>query len=319
MTQKKYRGQKGIAFIMVLWVMALLTILVTEFAYSMRTEVMAARNFKEDTEAYYLALSGVNMAIAEILSDYDVNYLDENGKLVFAKRDGAKVALEREFPAGDGKVSYTIIDDEGKVNINVASRGMIWDILKVAGIEIETRDIIADSILDWRDINQFTQLNGAEDDYYLGLPYPYEAKDGNFDTLEELLLVKGVTYEVFYGSDKAPIGLYEAERPSFRGNYSAISQYITTTGTGLININTAPEQVLEARFGPAAANQIIAQRQAGYFQQPAYGGIVKSTSFTITARGYAQGGPLYHEIKAVVERKTGKPEIQIRYWNENIV
>jgi len=316
---RKQIGEKGIAFIMVLWVMALLTILVTEFAYSMRTEVRAARNFKEEAEAYYLALAGINMAIAEILSEYDFNYQGEKSGVLFAKRDGTRMPLNREFPIGDGRVSYTIIDEESKININVASRGMIWDLLRVTGIEIENRDVITDSILDWRDINQLSQLNGAEDDYYLKLAYPYEAKDGNFDTLEELLLVNGVTPEVFYGINNVPLDVFREEKKSaFSNEYSGIAEYVTTTGTGLININTASEKVLEARFGFAVANQIIAQRQAGHFQQPSYGGIVKSTSFTILSRGYAQNGPIYHEIKAIIERNTARPEIKIKYWNESI-
>ena len=56
--------------------------------------------------------------------------------------------------------------------------------------------------MDWRDPDDFYRLNGAENDYYHSLSEPYECKNGDLDTIEELLLVRGVTTELYYGIKK---------------------------------------------------------------------------------------------------------------------
>ena len=61
-------------------------------------------------------------------------------------------------------------------------------------------DEIAAAIIDWIDQDDNTE-SGAETDYYATLDPPYAAKNGPFDTIEELLLVKGVTPEILYGED----------------------------------------------------------------------------------------------------------------------
>ncbi len=63
----KLRCEKGIALFLVLWVLTLLSVIVGEFCYSMRTEVNITRNFKDQTEAYYIALAGLNRAIGELI------------------------------------------------------------------------------------------------------------------------------------------------------------------------------------------------------------------------------------------------------------
>ncbi|MBI5893489.1 MAG: general secretion pathway protein GspK [Deltaproteobacteria bacterium] len=268
------------------------------------------------------------------MTDFDYNYLDKDGKMVFAGK-GERVNIPREFDLGGGKVSYAIIDEESKININTASRDLLWNLMKALGIEIAARDVIADSILDWRDTNSDYHLNGAEsDDFYLKLSHPYEAKNGSLDSYEELLLVKGITPDIFYGAKDIPQGINfanlqtnaETKTPEdYNSDFSGIHNYITSFGAHQININTASEKALEARLGTAVSQQIISQRKDGMvFQQPpSYGGggIVKSTTFTIIAKGYAADEKAFHQIKAVVEKRAGqkqKPEIRIRYWNDNI-
>ena len=63
-----------------------------------------------------------------------------------------------------------------------------------------TADIIVDSILDWIDTDDLHRLNGAESDYYQSLPNPYKAKNGRLDTLEELLLIKGMSPDILFGT-----------------------------------------------------------------------------------------------------------------------
>ena len=62
-------NQNGIALMIVLWVLVLLMALATEFAFSMKMEVNTTRNYKEDTESYYLAKAGLNLALAELFKN----------------------------------------------------------------------------------------------------------------------------------------------------------------------------------------------------------------------------------------------------------
>ena len=78
--KKLNSNQSGIALMIVLWVLVLLMALATEFAFSMKMEVNTTRNYKEDTESYYLAKAGLNLALAELLKDASFHSIhDEYG------------------------------------------------------------------------------------------------------------------------------------------------------------------------------------------------------------------------------------------------
>ncbi len=317
--KKAASNDRGMALIIVLWMTALLSMLAVEFAHSMRVEVHAARNFKNEVRAYYRALGAVNLALAEIGNDYDIVYLDKDGEVVLGrKREGViePVEVQRSVSFEDGGMRYAISDEMGKLNINMASRDAITGLLRLCGVEAEVRDTIADSILDWRDANHEFHLNGAEDDYYLALSKPYEAKDGPLDTTEELLLVRGMSPVIFYGPHGVPpwmeAGPDPVHDPAVQG-CDGIGRYITVNGNGKLNINTADEKVLEAVFGRGRAYEIMLRRESmGFFEHPVYGGTVTSNVFLVDARGEADG--LEVGVRAVVERTPGTQRVRVSYW-----
>ncbi len=317
--QSFFTNERGAALVLVLWVTSVLIIIVAEFAYAMRIETLAVKNFKDKEQAYYLASAGVNLALAEITNQYDLVYLDEEGSLVFARKEGGKTksrSFERSLGFGNGTIAYSIYDESGKLNINTATREMVASILKEAGVSGSERDIIADSILDWRDEGHEFHLNGAEDDYYLSLPEPYESKDALFDTLEELLLVRGVSPVLFYGKDRLPPELVLDTDVESEKDYQGISRLLTVKGKGKININTADKSVLEAALGSAKAQEIMARRGTdGYYEQGAYGGDVTSNVFLIESKG--ESGKVKANIRAIAERDPDTNEIRISYWNES--
>ena len=79
------------------------------------------------------------------------------------------------------------------------SEGLLRKIIGNLGLEGETRDIVVDSILDWRDPDDFYRVNGAENEYYQSLKEPYNCKNGHLDSIEEFLLIRGITPDLFYG------------------------------------------------------------------------------------------------------------------------
>lgn len=330
----------GIALLMVLWIMALLTVIVTEFAYSMRTELNITRNFKEDAQSYYLARAGVERALAELTAAYDYNYLGADGGVVFVKVQPIAAGAERvpatqsvsgqqekvitpglETQLGDGVFSFRIIDREGKLDINmlVRNRSILNELLIQAGVkEKETRDTIMDSMQDWVDKDDLHRLNGAEDDYYLTLNPPYRAKNDLFGTVEELLLVKGVTREIFYGTPDKTVE---------QGGYRGLADFLSVTGSNKVNINTAPQEVLTA-LGYDQGRMELLQTGApqpslppllGQFPRGTFRPTTRSDYFTIEAKGSAAGSGGNRVIRADVSRRGGGAQgsVIVSRWDDN--
>jgi type II secretory pathway component PulK len=306
-------NERGVALVVVLWVLVLLTFLVMDFAFATRLETTIVRNYLEEAQAYYLAQAAFQTAEAEILEDFDYTFLDENGRLVLALRTppgGEKNAAPNrsDIALGPGVYSYEITDEESKVNINVLTYPRLTALLEETGVvEPNLRSIISDSILDWIDSDHLHKLNGAEDDYYEELNLPYEAKDRRIDTIEELLLVRGVTPSIFYG------GPSEDESETYAG----LANFLTTAAAGFNN-NTASETVLRTLYSSERAAQIVARRDAN---EGVYSESQTSRNFTIVATGRIPGSPVRRSIKAVVSRRETSQTItmSVLYWNDNFI
>jgi general secretion pathway protein K len=317
-------NQGAVALIMVVWVMVVLMAIVGEFTYSMRTEMNIVRNFKEEEQAYFLAMAGIEQAKLEILSvkESDLVFLDEEGVLVFKddnEEEDEEEPLQRKSELGSGNFEYTITDEDSKLNINshslntgkqiqnVASIQILKELFENAGIDSTEVDTIVDSLVDWRDENEEHHLNGAEEEYYQSLSQPYSCKDGPFDTIEELLLVKGMTPEILYGAKG------EEDEESTEG----VIKLLTVYDTGNININTASQMVLEVVLGIENAGNIIMQRETAPIPRPLSNGKVSSSYFTIVSKGTSADGIIKRTIKTVVHKT--KKELETVYWNDNVI
>jgi general secretion pathway protein K len=252
----------------VLWILALLGVIFTSFAFSMRTELAAAGNFRDAAEAYYLAEAGVYRAAAEIIntdrnvppdsSTYDS--LDEHWHTNPAAYDN--VAL------GRGRYWVTVSDEESKIALNGATDPILRRLFSNSGVTDEKLlSTIVDSIQDWRDPDNLHRLNGAEDDYYLSLPTPYRAKNANFDSIDELLLVKGITPEILYGNIATPerraelVGQLPLERQLQPGEYLGVTRHLSIHSAGQVNVNTASSEVLMALGLTAVETKIVLDRR----------------------------------------------------------
>ncbi len=301
----------GVALILVIWVTVMLIAIAGEFTYSMRTELNITRNFKEEAEAYQLALAGIEHAKIEILSARKPThtYLNEDGVLVFSQDDEEPV---RDVNLGSGNFTYTITDEDRKLNINIASPPQLKHVFQNSGFDITEVDTIVDSIIDWRDKDSLHMLNGAEEEYYRSLPEPYSCKDGPFDSIDELLLVKGMTPDILYGSSKILRG---DNAKDGKQKYDGVAKYLTVRGSNKVNINTASRIVLEALLGLEKADNIIRQREAGPISRRIAGGKVTSNFFSIISTGANADGAIRRTIKAIVQKKAAREETI--YWNDN--
>jgi type II secretory pathway component PulK len=296
------RTDQGFALLAVMLVLALLGTVLAEFALSMRLEAASARSYKEAVLAEHLAEAAVQQAIREILSEAAIQALDDEGRLVFFRSQAGQALTERvpplprtRVPLGPGEFSYRISDEESRINVNQAPPERIDQLLLALGVERGDREVIVDALQDWKDGNDNFRANGAEsEDYYLKLPIPYRARNGNLQDLAELLQIKGMTRALYWGSKDKP-GLVE---------------YLTVRGGSTVNINTAPGPVLKAQGLSDAEVSLIQStrvRQPYPNVPPQFGGRsfgVGSSTFRIEAEGRI-GEESRVRLVAIVQRGGG--------------
>ena len=217
-----------------------------------------------------------------------------------------------ELPLGRGFVHYIIHDENGKININTASRDVLSKALAANGLTFDSeRDTIVDSILDWIDKDDRHRVNGAESDYYEKLSPPYSAKNSPLDSLEELLKIRGITPELFYGSEE-----YEPDKSSDKENAPGLFRIFTVQGVSQFNPNTAERAVLEIMYPENQVDEILKKKEErGWYNQS------KSTHFKIEATGTFEHSLTQHTIVAIIEKQQTGDEATLltRYWNDNFI
>lgn len=261
------RNSKGVALIMVLWVIAVLSVIALEFTFAMRTELNLTRHYQEEVLLSAHSRGGVQRAIAELVYKHDprIQQLRKGLKIEEIpeeKREWMADGRPYLLPYDRGNCEIRVMSEAGKVNINSVSDATLRKIITQMGLEGEERDVVTDSILDWRDPDDFYRLNGAENDYYQSLKEPYRCKNGPLDSIEELLLVRGVTPALFYGRKTIPAG--EGEKGDRVGLRDLFSIYAPGEQ---VDINSALVPALRVLLGIPAdvAGSIVKGREEGRF------------------------------------------------------
>lgn len=258
--QKQYLSQRpavlskrrGSVLIIALWSLFLLTTFALQLGIIVRQKITLAIRLHDRDNRFLIAEAGIERAMAELRKK---DYTPETDTLNDNWSNNAPIFKDVSLGAGQFIVGYDYIEDQGKqrryglqdeeskINLNTAEVAIIANLFQVAAyLSYEEAIALAYNITDWRDADSFFQhpQYGAEDGDYEGLKRPYEAKDKQFEIPEELLLVKGMTQEIF-------------ER---------VSDFITVYGEGKININTAPREVfLALGITEKLADDILAFRK----------------------------------------------------------
>jgi general secretion pathway protein K len=243
---------KGFALLLVMWVIAILMIIVLSFSFTTKIETSSTLQFKDMIEKRFIAEAGLQRAIFEIF------YFMYKHPSFAEGVQGTSIIDETEMWKADGRYyedkikngtfSVNIIDEQGKIDLNMAPEIVLKNLLKTMGIDDQEADSIVDSIMDWKDADDLHRLNGAESDYYMSLPKPYKAKNANFDTVEELLFVKGIKPEMLFGTEQK----------------KGLIDFLTVhSKQRAINVNSAPKEVLMAIPGMTEeiADSIIEYRK----------------------------------------------------------
>ena len=274
----------GIALIIALIAILVLSTLAAGFALSMKVETRLAFNANSETQLYWLGRSGVELArwvLAQERCPYDsLNQIWAGGPGSDCETNGPLAGFSMDnYSVGGGTISVKIVDFERKANINTASGLEIQQALTDMGVDASEISVVADSIQDWVGPAGPPRVAGAEDDYYQGLDPAYHVKNAPIDDISELLHVRGILDhpEIYdpktYGRANAP-GSSDApvhHKLGFGTTPDQIPDYpfglkdvFTSVSNGRININTADENVLQMILGgDATAAENIIKLRAG--------------------------------------------------------
>lgn len=240
---------KGTIIIVTTWILAILTLFAIGIGFRMGLDIKLTGYNLDKVKALYIAKAAIRMAITEKWKEYregrslDIDAFGESwannedyfkdsevgeGKFTLSYLPGELDRADKEI------ILYGLEDETGKISVN-SDKGLavLRNLLLNFDIELKAAEDIISSIEDWRDEDDVPKAagtigGGAEDSYYQALDTPYATSGRDFVAVEELLLVKGITEDLFY---------------------QKLISYLTIYGDGKININMASEEVLNAAFG----------------------------------------------------------------------
>jgi general secretion pathway protein K len=247
------RREQGMVLLLVLLVVALLSSLLMELAFSTLVDMRLTETFRDSTRAYYLAEGGV--AAGRMLISEDQNAYDS--------RDESWAQGILGYPVGDGTISVLIEDLDGRLALNALVKGnnpqtvmvdRLYRLLDVLDLEDTDPAELTAAVIDWLDSGdepyQTIQTDGldlavagAEDDYYQGVSDSQYCKNGPFETLDELALVKGFNADVL----------------------KKIGPHVSVNGDIMVNINTATAEVLtslSADLDAAVVEAVMSKRSS---------------------------------------------------------
>ena len=201
-------SQKGVALIAVLWIVAFLSTIASTVAHQSRTSLQMTKNRIEQLKLKQAAESAILISIASKIN---------------SPHDQLLQGINNEFD--DIKISVSVSDESGKIDLNSAPIEVLYSLMVEIGLDEDTAQRMADVILDWRDEDSLVRVGGAEDQDYVASGYEYGSKDADFERVEELQLVYGMTREL----------------------YTALRPYITVhTFDYGVNLSVASELVVRA-------------------------------------------------------------------------
>lgn len=347
----------GTILIIVVWVLVILTVLAVSLGKNTSIALSLTKHAVLKQRSRYLAWAGITYAMAQIQKDSEDNLSAKEDTLyrcaLRAGESSRPQDLFRQQPLGDGhfSVGYTrhlprgekkvydgMSDEERKVNLNALTSqtaGILTRLLIAAGADEEQAKTVAFAVLDWKDAdgNLSQEGYGAEEDHYTGLSRPYRPKNRALDSKEELLLVRGMTPELFKKIE-SNVTVFPKEG-SLRVNFStadadvltAVAEALTgpSTSTDLADARSLVEKIIACRQGEDGAEftgddrgvelarmelnskERVLFLAMSQFQTP------RSEYVRVASRGVAGARGVATRIEAVVSRK----DLSVLYWHRD--
>lgn len=294
-----FSSEKGFILIIVLVVLALITALVVEFSYNVYTSATNLKNWIISQRLSLIAYSGINLASSTI-KEYSRIY-----KYTYPER--VEMPMKNIIEGFNGDVTIMIEDEGGKINLNaliMKNKRLnedVYNSFKRLLVILKLDESIADRIVDWIDDDSEPRLRNSED----------RAKNTTFDSLDELLLIRGIDRET-YNKLIPHVTVYGIEdRMNVNINTASIPVIMSLNND--ISMEKAESIVRQRRIKPfEGTDDADLTSILGYLKTPLMGKIdVKSAFFHVVSVAEEDG--IKRIIESVLELKG---DAIVRYWKE---
>ncbi len=220
--------QSGLAMVIVIWVLSLLTIMAGSFALTMRRETTVISAVKDNAVVQAIAETGIGFAQQMLLLK------DENKRW---RADGSIYQLNYL----DAEIRVRLVSEHGKIDINKADEALLTEMMTSVDIELDQQQALVSAILDWRDKDDLIHTNGAEKEQYEEAGLAYQPTNKEFQLIGELQMVLGMSNEI-YQQLKPLITVYSKQ--------------------GKVNFQVASKEVIQAigNLDPEILDEYLQQR-----------------------------------------------------------
>ena len=221
------RKKRGSVLVMVLWVLTLLTMIVSYYSSQVRIMHNASSYLFNTTKGRMAAFSVLSM-VARHMTESEENATSLNESLTIVPNTKYSTYV------GKTRVDFVVENESGKIDLNQVKEEFLRGFMRFLIGEKNPRkaDTLTDGILDWRDNDKLTRTNGAEDNVYNDKDPPYYAANSVFRSVEELRLINGVTDKLFYGPIEGT--------DTIEGWSGGLMDLFTVYGTPNVNPKFAP-------------------------------------------------------------------------------
>ena len=277
MTPMRGRARQG-GFILLVAMVILFALasMVISLCRSGQAELLASANQTAQFEAAAAERGGEQYVLSILTDNFDglADMTEEEFARIPCGR-GFFWVLRPDYLDAD-LPEFGLVDESTKLNLNTA------DVDQLMALPGMTQDI-AESIIDWRDPDDLPTGNGAESSVYLGQSPAYAARNADFETVEELSLVRGVTRQMLSGE----LGTGAASAQTSQAGSDAVflngwKEFLTVVSSepgqnngpavrGRINVNQAPAAILRT-LSPDLADpdidRLLAARRTAIIDDP---------------------------------------------------
>jgi len=251
-------NRRGTVLIPTLAIIVALVTLVTTLSIANRSEMHAQFNRMQADRARLMAESGIQRVIAELQNQKPAHALQSDTWATLGD------TATTQYDVGNDGFRVQVIDAGSFVNLNTASQAQLT-LLPM------TSDQVA-AVMDWRESQTTARPNGAKDDYYNALTKPYNTKLAPFESIDELLLVKGFTPANYFNPNPDTADLTASSQDTLGTplrdllTIDSVSADMDSNGNQKIDANSAQiQQFVSDGIPPNIANAIIQVRNTTLF------------------------------------------------------
>lgn len=240
------RSRRGVALVTVLWLTAALAIIGLTVASTVRGEVQRVETALDTAKAELLARG----AIERMIHFLNNPPIAQPGQIADYRMGQQRMLWN--FPGGD--VMVELLPESGKLNVNSGTAAQLLSVLLASGYPAGQAQDLTAAIIDWR----MVPAGGVSpmDSYYLSLSPTFQPRHSSFEQIEELLMVRGITSNVYYGGRERVPGGPVVARAGLRDVLS------TFGGTNVYDANSAHSAILASTgITPAEVELIVGMRR----------------------------------------------------------